>query len=122
MNRDLPKDTTVFFSTNEECDLYNRKKIAEIDGKEYIFEAEIRGKRNKKFAFDKISIVRDCIAKQILSLKIGARVICVCNDKKNRYMNGSTGYVVGCCDEKGNQYVQVKFEGNNEIIKLKKFN
>lgn len=122
VNRNLPKDTTVFFSTNEECDEYNKQKLAEIPGKEFTFVAEIRGKRNKKFAFDKISIIRDCIAKEELKLKINTRVICVCNDKKGRYMNGSVGYVVDCCDEKGKQYVSIKFENLKEIIKLKRHN
>jgi hypothetical protein len=84
--------------------------------------AEIKGKRNKKFAFDKIAIVRDCIAKEELKLKINTRVICICNDKKGRYMNGSVGYVVDCNDEKGKQYVSVKFEGRDDVIKLKRYN
>lgn len=122
VNRKMPKDTTVFFSTNEECDEYNKKRLAEIPGKEYTFIADVKGKRNKKFAHDKVAIVRDCIAKEILKLKVNTRVICICNDKKGRYMNGSVGYVTECCDEKGKQYVSVKFEGRNDIIKLKRYN
>ncbi|MDR2408926.1 MAG: hypothetical protein LBE13_12555, partial [Bacteroidales bacterium] len=73
--RTLPKDTTIFFSTNEECDNFNIKRLNEIDGPMYTFTAEISGKRNHKYKHDKEAIIRDCIAKPLLQLKVGARVI-----------------------------------------------
>jgi hypothetical protein len=115
----MPADTTVFFSTNEECDNFNVKRLNDIPGKMYTFEAEVKGKRNHKFKHDKEAIVRDCIAKPILQLKVNARVIAISNDTKGRYMNGSIGYVISC-DEK-NYIVSVKFEGSNEIIKLRRY-
>lgn len=118
VNRNLPKDTTVFFSTNEECEAFNQKRIKQIDGKLYTFEAEIRGKRNHKYKHDKEAIVRDCIAKQILQLKINTKVIALCNDPKMRYMNGSIGYVTAC-DEK-NYIVSVRFDNNKDTIKLRR--
>jgi ATP-dependent exoDNAse (exonuclease V) alpha subunit len=115
----LPKDTTVFFSTNEQCDNFNIQRLNQIPGPMYTFEAEIRGKRNHKYKHDKEAIVRDCIAKPILQLKIGTRVIAISNDKKGRYMNGSVGYVTSC-DEK-NYIVSVKFEGQNDALKLRRY-
>ncbi|MDR0826208.1 MAG: AAA family ATPase [Mycoplasmataceae bacterium] len=118
VGRKIPKDTTVFFSTNEECDEFNMKRLKDIDGKMYTFEAEIKGKRNHKYKHDKEAIVRDCIAKVTLSLKVGAKVIAICNDPKGRFMNGSVGYVTAC-DEK-NYIVSVKFEGCNDVLKLRR--
>ncbi|GHU48957.1 hypothetical protein FACS1894218_7070 [Bacilli bacterium] len=84
----------------------------------YTFEADIKGKRNHKYKHDKEAIVRDCIAKVTLSLKVGAKVIAICNDPKGRFMNGSVGYVTNC-DEK-NYIVSVKFEGRDDVIKLRR--
>jgi hypothetical protein len=84
----------------------------------YTFEAQIIGKRNHKYKHDKEAIVRDCIAKPILQLKVGTRVIAISNDKKGRYMNGSVGYVTAC-DSK-NYIVSVKFENRDDIIKLRR--
>jgi hypothetical protein len=116
--RSLPRDTTVFFSTNEECESFNQERINQIDGKAYSFVAEIRGKRNHKYKHDKEAIVRDCVAKQDLTLKINTKVIAICNDPKMRYMNGSVGYVTAC-DEK-NYIVTVRFENSNNFIKLRR--
>jgi ATP-dependent exoDNAse (exonuclease V) alpha subunit len=85
----------------------------------YTFNAEIRGKRNHKFKHDKEAIVRDCIAKPVLQLKVGTRVIAISNDKKGRYMNGSVGYVTACDPKK--YIVSVKFENQDEVIKLRRY-
>jgi ATP-dependent exoDNAse (exonuclease V) alpha subunit len=85
----------------------------------YTFEAEIKGKGNHKYKHDKEAIVRDCIAKPILQLKVGTRVIAISNDKKGRYMNGSVGCVIAC-DTK-NYTVSVKFEGRDDVIKLRRY-
>jgi ATP-dependent exoDNAse (exonuclease V) alpha subunit len=95
------------------------ERLNTIPGKMYSFQAEIKGKRNKKYKHDKIAIVRDCLAREILNLKVGARVICLINDKKQRYMNGSTGTVVGC--DQANYIVSVRFDHNNEVIKLRRY-
>jgi hypothetical protein len=93
-----------------------------LPGKAYTFVAEVQGKRNKKFAHDKVSIVRDCIAKEILTLKLGTEVIIVANDKKGHYVNGSRGIVAECCDTKGKQYVAVTLKDTGETHKLKRYN
>jgi ATP-dependent exoDNAse (exonuclease V) alpha subunit len=80
--------------------------------------AEITGKRNKRFAHDKESIARDCIAKVELKLKVGTRVIAVVNDKKERFVNGSVGFVTELSDAKGKQFVKVLFEGDKESTKI----
>jgi len=118
-NNNLSDDVTHFFSMNEECNDWNMKKLNEINSPEIIFNAEIHGKRNKKFANDKLSIVRDCIAKEHLVLKVGAKVISIVNDPKGNYVNGSTGIVTQITNEKGKQFVVVKFD-NGKTIKIKK--
>ncbi|MDR0545562.1 MAG: AAA family ATPase [Mycoplasmataceae bacterium] len=118
-NNKVNEDVTHFFATNDKCEKYNMERLNTIPGKMYSFQAEIKGKRNKKYKHDKIAIVRDCLAREILNLKVGARVICLINDKKQRYMNGSTGTVVGC--DQANYIVSVRFDHNNEVIKLRRY-
>jgi len=117
-NNNLSDDVTHFFSMNEECNEWNLKKLKEINSKEVVFIAEVKGKRNKKYANDKISIVRDCIAREQLILKKGARVITIINDPKGEYVNGSTGIIMDFVNEKGKKKcVSVKFD-NGKTIKI----
>lgn len=117
-NKQPPEGVTRFFSTNEECENYNQKCLDKIPGKEYQFLADIKGKRNHKFKHDKEAIMRDCIAKIDLRLKVGAKVIALVNDKKMRYMNGSLGEVTSC--DQDNYIVSVRFYHSNEIIKIRR--
>jgi ATP-dependent exoDNAse (exonuclease V) alpha subunit len=83
--------------------------------------AEIHGKRNKKFAHDKESISRDCIAKTELVLKPNTRVIAVVNDRNGEYVNGGIGVAKSCVNKKGEKSVLVLFEGKQKPIKIKPY-
>lgn len=118
---DLGPDVTHFFATNDECDNWNKQKISELEGESVIFEATIKGKRNKKYANDKISIKKDCIAKEKLELKINTKVIAIINDKNNRFVNGSIGIVKNMTNIKGKVCVEVLFDGQDKSIVLNRF-
>lgn len=105
-------NSTRFFSTNEECDKYNEKKLNQIKSKEYVYKAVITGKRKQH---NKDAIQRECIAKPILKLKKGAKVIIVFNDPKNRFVNGTKAEVVDLTEKD----VTVMINDTNKIIKLK---
>ncbi len=77
---------TVFFATNEECDKFNNDKIAKLPGEMITYVATVAGKRKQ---YNKDAIIRECIAKEKLDLKIGAKVIIIYNDPKNRFVNGT---------------------------------
>ena len=84
------KNDTIFFATNEECDEFNKKKINQLSGKLVTYIATVAGKRKQ---YNKDAIIRECIAKEVLELKIGTRVIIIFNDPKNRFVNGTKATV-----------------------------
>jgi len=65
---------------------FNEKKLAKLKAKSYKFIAEIEGKFNES----------EYPTKEVLELKVGARVMFVKNDtesKPRKYVNGTLGYV-----------------------------
>ncbi|GMO14123.1 MAG: hypothetical protein Ta2E_04220 [Mycoplasmoidaceae bacterium] len=121
-NTSLSDDTTIFFSTNEECDNWNETKLKKLSGQEYIYEAEIRQKgHSNKRKKEKESLARDCIAKQILKIKVGARVISIINDKDGRFVNGSTGYVTECNISGSKKSISVLFDSQDEPVLIKAY-
>ncbi len=84
------ENDTIFFATNEECDTFNQKKINRLPGKLTTYIATVAGKRKQ---YNKDAIIRECIAKEKLDLKIGAKVIIIYNDPKNRFVNGTKATV-----------------------------
>jgi len=119
-NNKIDESVTHFFSTNNKCDEWNEVSLNKIEGKEYLLLAEVHGKRNKKYANDKLSIVRDCLAKEELKLKVGARVIAIVNEPSGKYANGSIGIVKEISDAPNKKYIGVLFEGQTETTKIKK--
>lgn len=113
-NKPLPFDT-YFFATNEECDAFNQKKLNEVNAKSHIYQAVVSGKRKQA---NKDAIIRDCIAKETLELKVGVKVIIIYNDtnKKPRFVNGSKAEVISL----GKDTVSVKLIENDLIVKLKR--
>jgi hypothetical protein len=105
-------ETTIFYSTNKECDEQNNTKLKELPGEYFTYQAEIHGKRSKKYAYEKEAIVRDCIAKKELKLKNGALVLAIVNDKNGQFANGSIGHVIEC----NKKNVEVLFKGSKESV------
>ncbi|MDR0857243.1 MAG: AAA family ATPase [Mycoplasmataceae bacterium] len=115
-SREVSDDSTTFFSTNEECEIRNKKKMDELPGEEKTYIAKVTGKRNKKYAHEKEAIVKDVIAKYELHLKVGADVIVVANDVNSRYANGTQGVV----QELGEKYVIIK-TNDDKLLRITPF-
>lgn len=90
-----PKDgITQLYSHNADVDEINTAELSKLPGKVKTFEMESRGPENIVAA-----LKRGCLSPEILSLKIGARVMFTRNDiTMHRYVNGTLGSIIGFSD------------------------
>lgn len=102
------QEVTELHTTNVNVDALNAKKLAELPGKEHVFEMETSGKANY---LD--TLKRSCLAVEQLILKEGALVMCIRNSPDKKYVNGSLGVVTGFEDKTG--YPQVELRDGRKI-------
>lgn len=96
-SRDSEIDNAIYLcGTNKKAREQNDYKFSKIDGKSYTYYSEIEGdvKDSDKMTEDE------------LTLKVGARVMALINDKNDRFQNGSLGEVIECREN----YVIVRFD------------
>jgi predicted transcriptional regulator len=77
------------FTHNENVDDINRREFAKIEGEVYRYDMITKGKA--QFVQ---SLKNNCLADEVLELKVGAKVICIKNSQDRAYVNGSMGKVV----------------------------
>jgi ATP-dependent exoDNAse (exonuclease V) alpha subunit len=82
-------DHIKLYTHNENVDLINKKAFDALDGDKKIYKMISKGKEPILE-----SLKNNCLADEILELKIGAKVICIKNDLERRYVNGSMGIVI----------------------------
>ncbi|MEI6352619.1 MAG: AAA family ATPase [Candidatus Nomurabacteria bacterium] len=89
--KELDKDVIKLFTHNIDVDSINKKEYDSLDQdeKEYRFEMYEKGKKNLVDG-----LKNNCLAPEILNLKIGTKVIFVRNDINKHYQNGTLGEVV----------------------------
>lgn len=76
-------------TTNKMVDYYNKQGLDKLLGDVYTYKASIEGKiPPEKYP-----------AQEAISLKVGARVIFLKNDKNNQYQNGTLGVVKECLND-----------------------
>lgn len=80
---------TKLYTHNEDVDRINEAEYNSLSGDEKVFEMKAKGKANAVH-----SLVQNCLAPEILKLKIGTRVIFVKNDTSKNYSNGTLGEVM----------------------------
>ncbi|MBO6267279.1 MAG: AAA family ATPase, partial [Synergistaceae bacterium] len=102
-NPTLYADAVRIVPYKKTAEAINRKKLAEIKGKEYVYEGQV---------IDDFT-VSDAPVEQTLSLKAGARVMALANDPEGRYVNGSTGVVIRC--NKKSKTILVRFDNGNRV-------
>lgn len=78
------------YTHNENVDEINITEFKKIKGEEKIYHMITRGK-----AALVSSLKNNCLAEEVLQLKIGAKVICIKNAQDKSYVNGSMGVVIG---------------------------
>jgi len=86
--------TTQLYSHNIDVDRINDVEIGKISGDIRIFSMTSQGKDTLV-----ASLKRGCLSPEILSLKIGARVMFTKNDIEHKYVNGTLGTVTGFVKE-----------------------
>ena len=94
---------TELYTRNENVDKINDQKLAEMDGDlhEYIMAHTGRASGVE-------SLIKSCLAPEILQLKIGAFVMFVKNSLEKKYVNGTLGTVVNFENLTGYPTIQTK--------------
>jgi hypothetical protein len=87
-------DHIKLYTHNENVDQINKKAFDEIKGEVHRYMMISKGKGQVLQ-----SLKNNCLAEEILELKIGAKVICIKNSQDRQYVNGSMGVVVGFTNE-----------------------
>jgi ATP-dependent DNA helicase PIF1 len=79
---------TRLLTTNIDVDAINHQHLEELDEEELTFEMDTSG--SKQYVE---SLMKSCLAPQILRLKKGAIVMCIKNSAEKKFFNGSLGVV-----------------------------
>ncbi len=104
-----PKEgnTTFLFTHNSDVDRYNKEKLMNLKGRVVKLKAKTEGsKKHAQF------LLKNILAPEELTLKVGALVMFVKNDPEGRYVNGSLGEIVGFS---GN-LPRVKLQNGRELL------
>lgn len=118
--RTLDIPPTKLFTHNEDVDAINFAELEKLGNTEsglktaspssvYIMET-----KGKPFLVE--ALKKSCLAPSILTLKVGARVMCVKNNFEQGYVNGTLGVVVSC---KSDQDPVVRLT-NGRVMKIEK--
>jgi ATP-dependent DNA helicase PIF1 len=89
IQRELTTDFTALASTNESVQQINTRKLAELSSPPMTYHGLIEGEWRNDIARAPLE----------LSLKVGAKVICVMNDPLKQFVNGSMGRVLELGEE-----------------------
>jgi len=107
-----PEDSILLTPTNEAADFINQRKLGEIQSEFFIFDGVVNGKFKEKDAPTDVRLL----------LKVGARVMCVANDLKGQYVNGSLGWVVDIVrGDGGSPAVTVQLDDVVEPVKIETY-
>lgn len=103
---------TILTATNKEADFINNAQLAKLQTQEYIFKANIKTDISDTKQID--SIIQSMPTDRELTLKIGARVMFVANNK-GLYYNGMQGVIKGFVDDGEEISVLVLTDSGDEI-------
>ena len=100
----LPRDgITQLYTHNADVSTINAKELAKLTPDEKIFEMTSKGPEKLVAA-----LKRGCLSPEILSVKVGARVLFTKNDIAHAYVNGTLGTVTGFDTDTGYPIVKTK--------------
>lgn len=83
------EDHIRLYTHNENVDEINQKEFKKIEGEVKTYHMVTKGKGQTVS-----SLKHNCLAEEVLELKIGAKVICIKNAQDRSYVNGSMGLVI----------------------------
>lgn len=105
----VPEDAPKLFSHNVDVDLVNADMLSQLAGELREFTMRSYG------PFGLIATLKKgCLSPETLALKIGASVMFTKNNKKDGFVNGTLGVVIGFREDDGYPIIQTR--SNNEII------
>lgn len=87
-------DHIKLYTHNENVDLINKEAFHTIKGDIHTYHMITKGK-----AALVATLKNNCLAEEVLELKVGAKVICIKNSQDRSYVNGSMGKVIGFDNE-----------------------
>ncbi len=106
-----PEDSIILTPTNEVADTINQARLRTLDTSTSVFEGIVSGKFKE----------RDMSTDLFLALKVGARVMCVANDLKGRFVNGSLGWVIAILEEEGERKILVQLDDVKEPVVIESY-
>ncbi len=96
------EETTKLYSHNEDVDRINDTAIAKLTSDARVFSMTSVGPDRLV-----INVKKGCLSPEVLTLKVGARVMFTKNDvQTQRFVNGTLGKVTGFASESGNPIVK----------------
>ena len=87
-------DHIKLYTHNENVDIINQEAFRTIKGETRVYHMTTKGK-----AALVASLKNNCLADEVLQLKVGAKVICIKNSQDRSYVNGSMGKVISFDNE-----------------------
>lgn len=94
---------TQLYSHNTDVSSINDKELAKLSSDEKVFQMTSKGPEKLVMA-----LKRGCLSPEILSIKVGARVLFTKNDMEQKYVNGTLGTVTGFDTDTGYPIVKTK--------------
>jgi ATP-dependent DNA helicase PIF1 len=102
-------DSIILTATNEIANNINLERLNALPGDSIEFQGCMRGDFPE----------REMPTDTLLNLKINARVMCVANDPKHQFVNGSLGWVRGFNEqENGPPTIMVELDETNKIVEI----
>jgi energy-coupling factor transporter ATP-binding protein EcfA2 len=99
--QELPKEVIVLTTTNKTADEINDKNLNFLNSEERVYEGRLTGD----------FVERDMPTAMRLVLKAGARVMCLKNDSKGRWVNGTLATVIEVLLES----VKIQLENGSKV-------
>lgn len=103
------KNTTKLFSHNADVDQVNETQLEKLPGSSHVFTMRDYGAKN---FVDQLK--KSCLSPERLLLKTGAKVMFTKNSPDGRYVNGTTGEVIGFDGAEG--YPRIKIRSGRVLM------
>ena len=94
-------EVTKLFSHNANVDYINEEELAKLPGAAKVFNMQSSGPKELVK-----HLIRGCLSPEILSLKVGAKVMFTRNDLEQKYVNGTMGVVEGFSGENNSPLIR----------------
>lgn len=99
----IPEGVTKLFPHNADVDRVNERELEKLPDKAHIFTMHSNGQPKLVE-----QLKRGCLSPETLQLKIGAKVMFTKNSFEGKFVNGTTGAVVGFRDSDGLPIVEIR--------------